>query len=140
MSGGPDCLDVVCIFARPDGRSRLADGRIALETTARGTWSQPQPAKQWIVSKGGGSAAKDWHRGVRPVLSLCIRGAWEIEAGSGERRVLHTGSVLAVLDTTGQGHRSRVIGPEPCVVVGMELDGEPEQLLREVFGYRESGA
>lgn len=134
MTAERDSLDVVCIYAGPDGRSRLADGRIAMETTARGTWSRPQPAKSWIASVGGAGGSKDWHRGARPVLSVVVRGAWEIEAGSGERRVLGTGTVLAVLDTEGQGHRSRVIGDEPCAVVGMELDGEPGTLLREVFG------
>ncbi len=134
MSEENDFLDVVCIYAGADGRSRLADGRITLETTARGTWSRPQPARQWIASKGGSSGAKDWHHGTKPVLSIVVRGAWEIEAGSGERRVLGTGTILAVLDTEGQGHRSRVVGDEPCAVIGMELEGEALQLLRDAFG------
>ena len=121
---------VVCIFTSADGTSRLADGRIPLRVGERGVWSDSRGAKSWLVAKGLPVGAKDWHRGSTAVLSIVTSGAWEIEAGNGEKRRLVAGSLLAVLDTSGQGHRSRVLGDEPCVVVGIELEGEVEDLLR----------
>lgn len=130
MSESDHGLDVVCIYSSADGTSRLVDGRIPLRGSVRGLWSEARDAKSWLVAKGLPAGGKDWHRGSTPVLSIVTAGAWEIEAGDGETRRLGTGSLLAVLDTTGQGHRSRVLGDTPCVVFGVELVGEVGELLR----------
>lgn len=125
---------VVCIYASADGTSRLADGRIPLHAGERGLWSDSRGATSWMVAKGLPAGGKDWHRGSQVGLSIVISGAWEIEAGDGQKRRLGTGSVLVVLDTTGQGHRSRVLGDEACVVVGVGLEGDVAELLEAFTG------
>jgi hypothetical protein len=57
----------------------------------------------------------DWHPAPRRQLMLFIAGTIEAETGDGETRRFGAGSVVRVEDTTGRGHRSRVIGDEPVL-------------------------
>lgn len=134
MSEREEGQPLVCIYTSADGTSRLVDGCVPLLAGERGLWSESRGAKSWMVAKGHAAGAKDWHRGSTAGLSIVISGAWEIEAGDGQKRRLGTGSILAVLDTTGQGHRSRVLGDEPCVVLGVALEGEVADLLKTFAG------
>ena len=87
MNGSEHGQPVVCIFTSADGTSRLADGRIPLRVGERGVWSDSRGAKSWLVAKGLPAGGKDWHRGSTAVLSIVTSGAWEIEAGDGEKRL-----------------------------------------------------
>jgi hypothetical protein len=42
-----------------------------------------------------------------------IGGSADIETGRGEKRVFKPGDVLLAEDSTGQGHRTRVLGKTP---------------------------
>ena len=42
-----------------------------------------------------------------------MRGKTEIEVSDGEKRILRTGDVLLVEDTTGKGHRNLRLHPDP---------------------------
>ena len=47
---------------------------------------------------------------------------FEITASDGELRIFESGSVRLLEDTTGGGHRSRVIGAEDVLNVAIQLD------------------
>ncbi len=52
----------------------------------------------------------DWHpTPVRQWLIL-MTGECEFEVGDGERAVCHAGDVVLLDDTTGKGHRTKVLG------------------------------
>ena len=49
-------------------------------------------------------------------------GRVELETGDGSKRVLGPGDVLLAEDTTGLGHISRALDPEPRVSIFVALD------------------
>jgi hypothetical protein len=52
----------------------------------------------------------DWHVSQARNIFVVISGAWEIETSDGEVRQFSPNQTLLVEDTTGKGHRSRVLG------------------------------
>jgi hypothetical protein len=117
----------VCVYADVQGQSHLADvdlPALAQVTDADGrtlfVGSTGATVMGFVVDAS--HTGKDWHRASMAGLSIVLSGSWEIEAGSGDRRLLETGSVLLMLDTEGQGHRSRTPGDTGCTVLGVGID------------------
>lgn len=119
-------VPVVCIHADAQGISHLLD----LELPALAQTVDAEGKTHFLGANGAtimgfvvgdGAGNKDWHVSGHVGLSIVLTGEWEIEAGSGDRRVLGTGSVLLMLDTVGQGHRAHYRGT-PCTVLGVGAD------------------
>lgn len=120
-------VPAVCVYAGRDGLSHLAD--VVLPALAQVT---DEDGKVRFVGSTGatvmgfvvgtGPTGEDWHRASMAGLSIVVSGSWEIEAGSGDRRHLETGSVLLMLDTEGQGHRAHPLGDGGCTVLGVGID------------------
>ncbi len=64
----------------------------------------------------------DWHPAPRRQWMLYLAGRVEAEVTDGERRELGPGSVTLLEDTTGRGHRSRVIGPDAVLLAVVQVD------------------
>jgi len=64
----------------------------------------------------------DWHPAPKRQFMIYIQGEIEAEASDGEVRRFGPGSVTLVEDTTGKGHRSRVIGDEEAILAVVQLD------------------
>jgi hypothetical protein len=64
----------------------------------------------------------DWHPTPKRQIFVYISGEIEAKVSDGEVRVFGPGSVTLLEDTTGKGHKSRVVGnQEPlCLVVQLE--------------------
>ena len=117
----------LCVYADSAGVSHLID--VALPALAqvvdeRGKTHFRGAAGATVIGfvAGTGKVFKDWHVATMPGLSITLSGRWEIEAGSGERRMLEAGSVLLMLDTRGQGHRSRCDEESGSTVIGIGID------------------
>ena len=63
----------------------------------------------------------DWHPAPRRQFLVYIAGEMEAEASDGEVRRLGPGSIALVEDTTGKGHRSRVVGATEVINVIVQL-------------------
>src|SRR5947207_10935589 len=63
----------------------------------------------------------DWHPSSARNLFVVLSGGWEVIASDGETRRFNTGDVLLVEDTTGKGHRSRVVGNSDSLAVMVQL-------------------
>jgi hypothetical protein len=63
----------------------------------------------------------DWHVSSARNLFVVISGKWEIEASDGTVRLFSANSVLLAEDTTGKGHRSRVISDEDSIALLVQL-------------------
>ena len=123
----PPSVKAVCIYADSAGQSHLVDVELPALAQEVGEGGRTRfigatgaTVMGFVV--GTGKVLKDWHVAGTPGLSITISGRWEIEAGSGERRMLETGSVLLMLDTHGQGHRSRCYEDGGSTVIGVGID------------------
>lgn len=128
----------VCVFAGADGTSHLVD----LDLPAMGQKILPDGTSEFSgvcgatvfgVVAGDQPKFVDWHIAKHPGLSIVLSGAWEIEAGSGQRRVLQTGSVLLMFDNSGQGHRAHHVDGKGGTVIGIGLGAETEALYRALL-------
>ena len=63
----------------------------------------------------------DWHPAPRCQLMIFLAGLIEAETGDGEKRCFGPGSAVLVEDTTGDGHRSRVMGDAEVVAAVVYL-------------------
>jgi hypothetical protein len=66
---------------------------------------------------------RDWAPAARRMIAIYLSGEGEIEASDGEVRRLLPGMVLLAEDTSGRGHRVRLIGDQPVTVVHIVLPG-----------------
>ena len=69
-----------------------------------------------------GNFTGDWHTAPRRQYVIYLEGKTEIEVSDGERRLLKTGDVLLVEDTTGKGHRNHTIDDRPKRAVFVRLE------------------
>jgi len=123
-----------CIVATPDGSSTLLD--LALPIAAKlvddagaVSWRGVEGTRFFGIASGSGEGYGDWHPATYPGLSIVLTGAWEIEAGCGARCTLGPGSLLVMLDNTGQGHRSRTL-KAPCATMGIAFDDTTAEAMR----------
>lgn len=64
---------------------------------------------------------RDWGPAAHPTVAVHLTGQAEIEASNGDIRRLTPGTVLVADDTTGRGHRARVVGNEPVTAMHIVL-------------------
>lgn len=96
----------------PDGASHVAHGTVALDrlTAAASVRFRESPPH----------SALDWHDAPDRQYVITLAGALEFTTRDGETFVLRPGDVLIAADTTGSGHRWRLIDDQPwrrCYVV-----------------------
>lgn len=138
-----DYMEVECVYVGEDGKSRI--GKVTLPHMHKATredgttfWKNVQNGRSWGVTAGEthppGSDFGHWHTAGHPLMSIVLQGAWEVETGSGERRVLEKGSLTVFLDSTGQGHRSRTVSAEPCIVIGVGMDDASAREFKDQLG------
>lgn len=65
----------------------------------------------------------DWHPAPKRQLMFYLKGKVEGETSDGTVRTMGPGSIVLVEDTTGKGHRSRVIGTDDVIIAVVQLEG-----------------
>lgn len=121
-------MTVDCIYTDKDGGSRIARIEIPIlsrlvDAEGKTRFGGHQGGDGWGIARG--TARKpwgDWHTCGNPMLSIALEGEWEVEVGTGERRILGPGSVTVFLDTDGQGHRSQVLSEDGSTVIAVRID------------------
>jgi hypothetical protein len=125
---------MLCKFTRlysdADGESHFEDVDAELTLVDFAPNAPPLKVSEYISAErtaflGGPSGWNgDWHVSSARNLFVVISGEWEIEASDGQTRSFTTSSVLLVEDTTGKGHRSRVVGEDDSLALLVQLAGE----------------
>ncbi len=64
------------------------------------------------------------HPSPRAQFTITLAGELEVIAGDGERRRFGPGGVYLSGDTSGEGHESRAVGPDDCVLAIIPLAQE----------------
>ena len=101
----------VRLYASPDGASHFEDVEVELNDSGRGTDVSSEIASTSVnFAAFRDDYGFDPHTAPRPRFVVMLTGAIEVEVSDGEVRVLGPGTVLLAEDSTGVGHKSRVVG------------------------------
>jgi mannose-6-phosphate isomerase-like protein (cupin superfamily) len=108
------------VYSGTDGQSHLTEVELDLEPFvdtegAHGQTTALQPAGGIAFRVAPPGYVLDWHCAPRRQYSIALSGTAEIEVGDGTVARIGPGDVVLAEDLTGQGHVTRVVGPEPRV-------------------------
>jgi uncharacterized cupin superfamily protein len=104
-------MKIARLYTGTDDRSHFEEIEIPFESRENfGLFTLPEPAKAVFFREVQPGYVYPWHNVVCREYVVILDGKAEIEVGSGEKRVFARGDVLLAEDTTGQGHRTRVLG------------------------------
>ena len=115
------------IVATPDGGSRFVDDAVDL---VDGDFAPPAPPLGLGPVAGAGSvrfigASPGWDSPPHPAPArqwvVMVRGIVEATTTDGEVRRFEPGAAVLLEDTTGAGHRTRVLGDEPWLAMVVVL-------------------
>ena len=115
------------LYTDPSGESHFEDVDTELGLLDFAPPAPPLRVSDYISAErtaflGGPSGWNgDWHVSSARNLLVVISGVWEIEASDGSKRSFTPNSVLLAEDTTGKGHRSRVVGEEDSLALLVQL-------------------
>jgi hypothetical protein len=84
--------------------------------------SEPISTARTLFTRFPTGWSGDWHPAPTRQFGIILDGALEITASDGERRTFETGSVRLLEDTSGKGHRTRVVGDREVLSVAIQLE------------------
>ena len=120
---GARTMTVVRLYTGTDNKSHFEDLQVPLKDGGKvGFLSEKVPATGVLFRETLGDYNYDFHTAPRRQYVVNLEGEVEIEVGDGTKRVLRSGDVLLVEDTTGQGHISRAINGKPRKSLFIMLD------------------
>jgi len=73
-------------------------------------------AENCFILRGAVGWVGDWHPAPFRQLHIYLSGEVEVETSDGEIRRIGAGGVTLVEDTSGKGHRSRVVGSSDVLI------------------------
>jgi hypothetical protein len=115
------------LFADQTGESHFEDitVELALANFAPSTppmgVSQSMAATESAFIAGPAGWTGDWHVSSGRNFFVVLSGEWKIEASDGTVRKFSSPDVLLAEDTSGKGHRSRVISQEDSLALVVQL-------------------
>jgi quercetin dioxygenase-like cupin family protein len=104
----------VRLWTGADNNSHFEDGVIALEQGVRGdalSGKLPVTTVSFQETASGGSFA--WHDAPVHQLVITLSGTLDFETRGGEHFILHPGDILLAEDTSGGGHKWKLVDQEP---------------------------
>ena len=106
------------VYTGADGQSHIAAEPLALQSfvDSEGAYSEGTPlqgATGITFRLAPPGYILSWHCAPRRQYTITLSGAAEVEVGDGTVARVGPGDVLLAEDLTGQGHITRVVGPEP---------------------------
>src|SRR5580700_4709065 len=102
------------LFTGDDGQSHFAVGEIAWHNVEGiNAVSQGEAARVISFEETAAGASLDWHNAPHRQYVITLSGRLEFETRTGARQVVEPGDVLLAEDTTGGGHRWRLIDDQP---------------------------
>ena len=106
------------IFTGPDGHTKVAYGTVTENhlteaNTIRFKTTPPQ-------------GSYDWHPAPTTQYVVTLSGTLEFETFTGETFIIKPGDVLIAQDTTGTGHKWRLIDDQPWVRVYVAFNSDAQ--------------
>jgi quercetin dioxygenase-like cupin family protein len=115
-------MAIVRIYTGSDGQSHFEE--ITPKFESRGDQSESAeliPGTGIVIRRFDAQRSNPWHHAPGRYAVFTLSGALDIEIGDGTTKRLGVGDILIAEDTTGQGHGTREVGPEPRVSVFVPL-------------------
>ncbi len=107
-------MQITRLYTGSDGQSHFEDIELSLVDKGDiGRLSEQVEATGVIFRETVGDYNYTWHNAPCRQYVVMLDGEVEIEVGDGTKRLLRTGEILLVEDTTGQGHISRAVNGKP---------------------------
>ena len=121
------------LFTDEQGESHFEDHEVRFESVNFAPPAPPLdisvfgPVEQCSILRCKPGWHGDWHPAPFRQLHFYLSGEVEAETSDGEIRRIGAGSIALVEDTTGRGHRSRVLGSSDVVIAVVKLVGSTSQ-------------
>lgn len=117
------------LYSGPDGKSRVQRG-LQVDLTTRDFVPPAPPIEVSTLEEAATYAflrvpagfVGDWHPSPKRQWVFYLQGEMEYEAGDGSKWRVGPGSYMLTEDTTGEGHRSRVVSETAALLVAIQLD------------------
>ncbi len=107
------------IFTGEDGKSHIT------EMQANDSfWDSVETAPTLFLKEFPRGTFLDWHPAPRKQIVIILSGRLEHGFRDGSRHAFGPGDVRLLVDTTGEGHQTRVLGEESLLVAVVPLAGE----------------
>jgi len=116
------------VYADENGESHFEDVEVEFSPVDFAPPAPPldlsafAPATQYGFLRAPAGWLGDWHPAPRRQIIFYLAGEIEAEVSDGEVRRFGPGSVTLVEDTTGKGHKSRVVGTTDVLSVVVQLE------------------
>jgi hypothetical protein len=116
------------VFADARGQSHFEDIEVTMEDTVFAPPAPPLKLSEFMATSrfsfmsASPGWAGDWHPAPKRQFTLYLQGRIEAETSDGEIRRFGPGDAVLVEDTTGKGHRSRVVGDEDVILAVVQLE------------------
>ena len=120
-------MKIVRVYSDAAGESHFADVDVAMAPV---DFAPPAPpvhlsafasADQYGFMGGPPGWDGDWHPAPRRLLTVYLTGEVEVAVSDGAVRRFRAGDVTLAEDTTGKGHRSRVMGETDALLLVLQL-------------------
>jgi hypothetical protein len=117
------------LYSDSDGRS-CVQKNLEIELMARDfvrpappiDVSALEPASTYAFLLVPAGFVGDWHPTPKRQWLFYLQGEMEYEAGDGTKWRVGPGSYMLTEDTTGRGHRSRVVSQTPALMAAVQLE------------------
>jgi quercetin dioxygenase-like cupin family protein len=107
-------IRLIRLFTGDDDQSHFSVGEIEWkETEALNAISQREQAQTISFEETAAGARLDWHNAPHRQYVISLSGRLEFESRTGARQVVEPGDILLAEDTSGGGHRWRLVDDQP---------------------------
>ncbi len=116
------------VYADSNGESHFEDVDVEFSSVDFAPPAPPldlsafAPATQYGFLRAPAGWLGDWHPAPRRQIIFYLAGKIEAEVSDGEVRRFGPGSVTLVEDTTGKGHKSRIVGTTDVLSAVVQLE------------------
>lgn len=107
-------IKLIRLFTGDDDQSHFSVGEIEWsEIDARNASSRNEPAQTVSFEETAAGASLDWHNAPHRQYVITLSGRLEFETRPGARQIVEPGDILLAEDTSGGGHRWRLVDDQP---------------------------
>lgn len=102
-------MKMIRVYSGDDQQSHFEELPLMLTDAQYGQLTSPMTVKHVIFGEIEEPKEVSWHNPPYPQYIIMLKGAMEIEVGSGAKKIFYQGDILLAEDTTGQGHITRAL-------------------------------